>query len=531
MGSDNRDKKPFNYRAAQCVLHCNNCITIVLAIILLVAGFIGNVEVYKASIKFKLCSEIGGATVMASMMTKLLKSNGTAEVDTYCGGASAGGLDGGSGHCNAHTDCKLGHYCDEDYVCWDCSYVMDYGKPGRGRGYTTEPNPETDSGVNCDAFDAINELRANRPPCLRCVDEATNPLKLRRSDSDTTVESDVAAPEAASFVSSYARLMIFLGGCIAVSALFGFAGDAYHRRELLFVHHFVVLLLALTSLYAIAFCWYWSDTAGQMLRSYWPWLRQSFPRKMQVKDATNLLDHRVRGSIAMFCLVSMSLWSGVVASARLLGLKMLAKQMLIITNILIALLGLVCSVASIALLLSGFSYVMVVALALVGGLIGALGIFGFVGAYTERAGLLKTQMCCTYPTAALVLLLGLECAFWDKLDLKSKGANIGKKLRDMGRMSDNQAVESLHSHYVLLGLFAIMAGVFMVLNLCCTKVLIQRLQLDGRGYAPVSAEDLDEDYGPEGGDVERGAQKRKAPQTLEMQQMQDFEIGDEEDDA
>ncbi len=52
----------------------------------------------------------------------------------------------------------------------------------------------------------------------------------------------------------------------------------------------------------------------------------------------------------------MSLWSGVIASARLLGLKMPAKQMLLMTNLLSVCMGLATSIVAIISLTNGYPW-------------------------------------------------------------------------------------------------------------------------------------------------------------------------------
>ena len=83
----------------------------------------------------------------------------------------------------------------------------------------------------------------------------------------------------------------------------------------------------------------------------------------------------------------------------------------------------------------------------------------------------------------------------------------------------------LESHCVALGFLALMLVVLVLLNLCCTRVLLQRIGVDGRYYQRVSVDDLDEDYAV-GGDA--GTARRRNAASLEMQ---DFQIGSGSDDG
>lgn len=140
----------------------------------------------------------------------------------------------------------------------------------------------------------------------------------------------------------------------------------------------------------------------------------------------------------------------------------------------------------------------VAGIGLTGMISGSLGVWGFVGAYTERTGLLKAQMCCTVPVTLTIVGLALEALFWDKMDLKGKLNHLGRRMNgEFGAVSDEQAALMLQSHLVLMGLLALLMGFLVLLNLCCTRVLIQRISLDGRGYGLVASDDLDAEYGGE----------------------------------
>ena len=97
----------------------------------------------------------------------------------------------------------------------------------------------------------------------------------------------------------------------------------------------------------------------------------------------------------------------------------------------------------------------------------------------------------------------------------------------LGRMSNSSAIQLLQSHYVLLGLFVVLVAILIVANLCFTRLLVQRIALDGRGgqYSQVSAEDLDDDFG-DGGDVSNDTYRRNRHNNFEMAT---FEIGDDDE--
>ena len=537
MGTDNERKKPFNYRAAQCVLHCNNCITLVLALALLINGLITINDVSKEQVlKFTLCSQLQQVAKIQSNDLLHLHSNKTSSESSskVVSGLAAlcrpSGEDGNSGHCNPwrhedknrHADCADGYYCDEDFVCWDCDYVM----PSRdAQGNTIEAHP-------CDAFDAndpkydrYSEQQWNRlGPCARCMSQETNPDRLR-NNSHTVMES-VAAPDGADFLGWPSEISIGFGIVVLISSIFGFLGDAFKRRTLLFVHHFVLLLLGIAMIYAVATCFVFKQYAHDMLRTYWPWIKFNLGAEIQLHDAQELISERL-GTVAVLCaMTTMSLWSGVVASGRLLGLRLLAKQMLVMTNGLTLIFSLALSITAFVAYLSGYEATTVIVTLLLGLLSSLVGLIGFIGAATERAGFLRAQMCVTAPLVALLFVGAFEALFWDKAGLLQKAKALTGSL---GKMAPNAAVDMLEVHFVFVGLMALMVMVLIVLNLCCTRVLLQRLSVDGRYYERVSVvdDDLDDDYATSNDHVSSSTRRRGA-QDVHNLEMQSFAIDEEE---
>ena len=173
MGSDRTDK-PFNYKAAKCVLHCNNCITMVLALALIVSGALNEIGGSEAVLKYTLCAKlqkVGGTRAARNGMANgdMLHANSSAADSSPESAAQQSaaakalaaaealcrpsGEDGAAGHCkpwatadDGHSACAIGFYCDEDFVCWDCDYVT-----------PTASNPEPPP---CDAYDAGTWLTA-----------------------------------------------------------------------------------------------------------------------------------------------------------------------------------------------------------------------------------------------------------------------------------------------------------------------------------------------------------------------------------
>ena len=409
-----RDKgKPFNYNAAKFVLHCNNTITIILALALIIAGALYDVnpETRNIFLKFTVCDKlraagvkgvlnmssaphigIGGGTAAAVM--RLCRPDGSAE-------------EGAVGHCSSHDDCGPGTYCDEDFVCWDCDYVTQ-GPCKDPETHVVSPEP-----CACDAFNVdLPEFAGNpKQACARCMDVVTNPGHMRGASETHMME--VATPEGAEFVGATANMAIGFGMVVLISSCFGFLGDAYQRRTLLFIHHFVTLVLGVAMIYAVLFCFIFRAYAQQMLRQYWPWIRQSFPEGMLMHDAQEELKERL-GTVAVLCVMTtMSLWSGVLASGRLLGLRLLAKQMLLMSNGLTTLCGMTTSAcAFVSYFFLGYSAASVLGIWFCGACITGLGGLGFIGSYTERAGLLRAQMLLTVPMVLLLLFGGLEAVFW-----------------------------------------------------------------------------------------------------------------------
>ena len=119
MGSDNRGKKSLNWKAAKCALHCNNCVTLLLGILLLVFGLVNYHHAQRTAIKYRLCNDVMFQNMMQTniivkQMPGLL-SNET--IKKLCHPDS-------QDHCTRHSDCRPGYYCDEDYNCWDCDFVL-----------------------------------------------------------------------------------------------------------------------------------------------------------------------------------------------------------------------------------------------------------------------------------------------------------------------------------------------------------------------------------------------------------------------
>ena len=82
---------------------------------------------------------------------------------------------------------------------------------------------------------------------------------------------------------------------------------------------------------------------------------------------------------------------------------------------------------------------------------------------------------------------------------------------------------------MFVGLMALMVMVLIVLNLCCTRVLLQRLSVDGRYYERVSVvdDDLDDDYATSNDHVSSSTRRRGA-QDVHNLEMQSFAIDEEE---
>lgn len=289
MGTDNNDKVPLNYRVAQVVLHCNNLITLVLALVTLGVGAFHQVGASdSAMIKFAVCDTMSSA-LKAEMVRITRQANATAAPEELCSRAtSTRGVTGGDatskggGHCESHSQCPPGHYCDEDFSCWDCDYVCNYDMTHPGSKCLTENAPHM-----CDAFDLDAAVGEGRYPCQRCVDIETNPIERR--GKSTTVLQEIAAPEGAIFVGSSARVMMCLGAAVAFNSVFGFLGDAFERRELLFIHHFILLILAIAMIYTVIFCFIFQGYAKDLIRSYWPWIKESFPQNA-MRQARGTLD-------------------------------------------------------------------------------------------------------------------------------------------------------------------------------------------------------------------------------------------------
>ena len=530
MGTDNESKKPFNYRAAKCVLHCNNCITLALALVLLINGILttkGTED--NVVLKFTLCSRLANVADTNDLLhlhaNQTVAKSGSPVVDGLAALCRPSGTSGEAGHCNPwkqdgakrHGDCESGYYCDVDFVCWDCDYVT-----------PSEDHPEK----SCDAYDHDDpkyddytaEEMVSKGPCARCYDLVTNPTDLQGKDH-TEIRS-VAAPEGASFLGWPSDLSIGFGIVVVISSIFGFLGDAYKRRTLLFIHHFVLLLLGISMIYAVVACLAFRDYMKDMVRTYWPWVRYNFPEGMMMHDAQELMRDYL-GRVSVLCLMTtMSLWSGVVASGRLLGLRLLAKQMLVMTNALTLIFSMALAITALVAYFSGYAATTVLAIWLLGALSAGVGGLGFIGAATERAGFLRAQMYFTVPLVLLLLIGALEALFWDKLELQQKAKAMAGQL---GEVAPNEAVQMLKVHFVFVGLMALMLMVLVLLNLCCTRILLQRLSVDGRYYERVSVvdEDLEDDYG-NSNDNASNARRRNdgggSAHNLEM-----FEIGDEED--
>eukprot|EP01052_Picozoa_sp_SAG31_P035229 SAG31_NODE_4222_length_3448_cov_5.365184_3_plen_151_part_00 len=129
-------------------------------------------------------------------------------------------------------------------------------------------------------------------------------------------------------------------------------------------------------------------------------------------------------------------------------------------------------------------------------------------------------------------------------------ALIGETLHLHLQVSEAEAARILDTYSTLVGLFLLLVAVLMVVNLCSTRIMIQRITLEGRYYQPLDENDLDEDYGSSN-DVENATRRRAATHTdhdggeddlggrkrveLEMADvnsapMHSFAIGDDDDD-
>lgn len=529
MGTDNENKKPFNYRAAKCVLHCNNCITLVLALILLINGLFTTIGSKEQVLKFTLCSQLQAVGIQPNDLLHLHSNKSepskAAVMAALC---RPSGENGHSGHCNPwkqqnknrHADCADGYYCDEDFVCWDCDYVMP----------SVNAHGDTVDGHACDAFDAADpkyddlttEEWGRVGPCARCMSLETNPEHLRNNSN--TVIQNVQAPDGADFLGWPSDLSIGFGLVVVISSIFGFLGDAFKRRTLLFIHHFVLLLLGIAMIYAVVMCFVYKEYAHDMLRTYWPWIKFNWGREVELHDVQTLVKENL-GRVAVLCtMTTMSLWSGVVASGRLLGLRLLAKQMLVMTNALTLIFSTTLSITALVAYLSGYAATTVIVVMLLGMLSSLVGLLGFIGAATERAGFLRAQMYITAPLVLLLLIGGLEALFWDQAGLRQKAKALAGSL---GKMAPNAAVDMLEVHFVFVGLMALMVMVLIILNLCCTRVLLQRLSVDGRYYERVSVvdDDLEDDYATSS-DVSNA--RRRNAQDGHNLEMQSFAIDEEE---
>lgn len=532
MGTDNEGKKPFNYHAAKCVLHCNNCITLALALILLINGLFTTIGSKEQVIKFTLCSQLKAVGIQPNDLLHLRSNKSETSpvpvVNPLAALCRPSGENGDSGHCNPwkhqdrnrHADCDDGFYCDQDFVCWDCDYVMP----------SVDADGNTVEAHRCDAFDANDpkyddmtvEEWSERGPCARCMSLVTNPDHLRNNSK--TVMQSVDAPDGADFLGWPSDLSIGFGIVVVISSIFGFVGDAFKRRTLLFIHHFVLLLLGIAMIYAVVICFVYKQYAHDMLRTYWPWIKFNWSGEVELHDVQTLVKENL-GRVAVLCaMTTMSLWSGVVASGRLLGLRLLAKQMLVMTNALTLIFSMTLSITALVAYLSGYAATTVIAVMFLGMISSLVGLLGFIGAATERAGFLRAQMYITVPLVLLLLIGALEALFWDKAGLRNKAKALAGTL---GKMAPNAAVDMLEVHFVFVGLMALMVMVLIVLNLCCTRVLLQRLSVDGRYYERVSVvdDDLEDDYAMSS-DVSNA--RRRNAQDGHNLEMQSFAIDEEE---
>eukprot|EP01052_Picozoa_sp_SAG31_P035228 SAG31_NODE_4222_length_3448_cov_5.365184_2_plen_214_part_00 len=150
------------------------------------------------------------------------------------------------------------------------------------------------------------------------------------------------------------------------------------------------------------------------LVSSWPWMKDAWVHSdgsgYSLPEATAAMEDWYGMAVGLFGAVAVSLAGGVVASARLLGLRTLAKQMLIITNMTTAVFGFAAMVLAVIAYNSGYGWAAIAGGGLLGFASTGIGAWGFVGAYTERAGVLKLQMCVTLPTTVLLIIFGLECS-------------------------------------------------------------------------------------------------------------------------
>ena len=183
MGSDNRGKKSLNWKAAKCALHCNNCVTLLLGILLLVFGLVNYHHAQRTAIKYRLCNDVMFQNMMQTniivkQMPGLL-SNET--IKKLCHPDS-------QDHCTRHSDCRPGYYCDEDYNCWDCDFVL---------------KKEED----CDGFDGHCDKCLRAPASTISKDTTVVRHRLWLACSTASVAKfigvqvvDTAAPDAAKFI-------------------------------------------------------------------------------------------------------------------------------------------------------------------------------------------------------------------------------------------------------------------------------------------------------------------------------------------
>jgi hypothetical protein len=439
-------------------------VQLLLGLVLAICGLVNFHNLSKAQIKYRLCNDVMfsgmGLQHLAVLTTPLGEKQSARMVnETLKKLCHPDSVD----HCKNHAACTAGYYCDEDYNCWDCDFVFEDAN-------------------ECDAYDG---------DCAKCMKAPMSSIS-----KDSTVVVEQSAPGSADFLGLVSRLAVGLGLLITATSIFGFLGDAFTRRTLLFVHHFIVLVLAIAMLYSTVYCGVARDKVKSVLVSNWPWIKESFGQ-LTLTEAETEMENWMETAVFLSATLTVSLSGGVLASARLLGLRLLAKQMLIITNLTTAVFGFAASVAAVAAYFSGYGWSAIAAVAILGAGAGALGCFGFVAAYTERAGMLKLQMCVTVPGTALLIVFGTLCAVRDDRSWRDWVHHQYLTVREhFGLMSEAQATLLLKSYSMLLGLLAITVGVLMVANLLFTRMLIQRILLDGRYYQPLDhMDEMDEDYG------------------------------------
>lgn len=336
----------------------------------------------------------------------------------------------------------------------------------------------------------------------------------KKSNISTMVYFDDDVPDGVSMVSTGAQLAVFFAIVAIINALFGIFGDVCNNtvqascsRGFLFVHHFLDMLLCLVGVYAVGACFVIKAKHEDLVRSYWPWIRESFEDDVTIPEAADMIDTRIMTVAALCSFLIVSLACGAVASARLLGVEAVTRHILMVTNSFTAVFGMGMQLMALRAALNGYGWSVLIVLGLVGGVSSLLGVVGVIGVWTNRPELLTWQFRGSVPVAFLTLVLAFEALVWQPREWVH--AKLGALQRQWGLISEKEAVTLLETHVGMIALMALVACSLMVLNLVCTRLLISRLVI-GAQYHRVSSQDIDMDYMDETGAA--------------------FEIGDDDDD-